>query len=96
MANDDPTSMHMLFGYQQSRAVGVTRFRQPRAASTNNFLMKERAATRKIADLTKNNPSMRRWALKVRPLVYNAQNLLAVLTSDPETLPRHLRPPQSK
>ena len=96
MANDDPTSMYLRHGYKESRAVGVTKFRQPRAASTMNFLMKNNAALRKIAQLTKDNPFMQRWALKVEPMVYNAQQLLAILTSDPKTLPRHFRPPQSK
>ena len=57
MANDPPTSLRMGFGYHEARASGVTKFGQPRAASSVNADVKERAAIRQIASLLNRPPS---------------------------------------
>jgi hypothetical protein len=58
MANDDPTSLRMGFGYQQARASGVTGFESPSSPYRMNFLMQWRAAEKKLRKIIERNPSL--------------------------------------
>jgi hypothetical protein len=50
MANDNPTSLRMGFGYQQAKAAGAP-YLAPRPVSTVNFLLNERTAEKEIRAL---------------------------------------------
>ena len=65
MANDDPTSLRMGFGYQQARAAGVTGFKSPPSVSQMNFHLSEAAATKKLRAIRQQHPSIEKFLLKV-------------------------------
>src|SRR5258708_7961918 len=65
MANDDPTSLRMGFGYQQARAAGVTGFKSPPSVSKMNFHLSEAAATRKLQDIRQRHPSIEKFLRRV-------------------------------
>jgi hypothetical protein len=65
MANDDPTSLRMAFGYQQARAAGVTGFKSPPSVSEMNFHLSEAAATKNLRAIRQQHPSIEKLLLKV-------------------------------
>lgn len=65
MANDPPTSMRMRFGYEQARDVGVTGFERPPDAQQMNWHRECADAEKKIAALTRTDPSLTTLALEV-------------------------------
>jgi hypothetical protein len=65
MANDPPTSMKMRFGGLDAKDIGVTNFRQPRAASSTNLDVSEEKALRRIAALSKAQPDLKERFAKI-------------------------------
>jgi hypothetical protein len=59
MANDPPTSMRMRFGPLDAMDIGVTDFRQPRAASSVNRDIRDRNVIRELSSEIKNDPEWR-------------------------------------
>jgi len=55
MANDDPTSLRMLFGYEQARNAGVVGFSGTRTAWSMDFDLKESKARKEIRALVERN-----------------------------------------
>ncbi len=58
MANDNPTSLRMGFGFAQARAAGAP-YQAPPTASQMDWHLKERAAERELQKLTKDDPIIR-------------------------------------
>ena len=69
MANDDPTSMHMLFGGLGAYTSGVTNYKRPRAGKSAgmcmDFDLRERKAEERIQVLEKQHPELKPLALKI-------------------------------
>jgi hypothetical protein len=66
MSNDDPTSLRMLFGYEQARTAGVVGFSGSRTAWQMDFDLKESKARKEIRALVGRNPS---FEPRVRQLI---------------------------
>jgi hypothetical protein len=104
MANDPPTSMHMRFGGLEAQEIGVTRFHQPRAASSINAEIDERRAWRHIKWLSERHPDLkekfaeiaRKNAHERHPYRRTAIQMLEPIR-DKRRLERYLKkyPPQS-
>jgi hypothetical protein len=65
MANDDPTSLRMGFGYQQARRAGMTGFKSPPSVAEMNLHLSEAAATRKLQAIVQRHPSIKNFLRKV-------------------------------
>jgi hypothetical protein len=58
MANDDPTSLRMGFGYHQARAAGMSGFEEPPSESRMNFDLRWKAKEKELRTLVEQNPSI--------------------------------------
>jgi hypothetical protein len=94
MANDNPTSLKMGFGYQQARAAGAP-YVAPRPVSTVNFLLNERTAEKEIRDLIRRHSfvgPLVREIIEVQKLDggYSAQEILRQVTRKVEAWENYL------
>ena len=65
MANDDPTSLQMTFGWPAARDAGITGFEAPPNSQKMNWHKQSAEATKKIAALTRADPSVTDLAVRL-------------------------------